>query len=300
MGSNGSFTGSGATSLAPAVLMSGSSETYAFTPQQNLPRGPTRTGVLQAVLFSLGGTTFPQVTSLPTGDNNSNYDPTSVVISANFSPFAKDSNIFVDYAVTGLCNGSSVYINLYALYNSGNLAPISGGLLGNPNSGDLASSIIGTGEVVGLPFNSNVPLALCAFRAAGGSVAECGAPGDYILVLEFNNLGSTAQTATVTTSSPTPVTAITVTTSAQKGAFLYGTVAFFDVNNLIGSAESFYVGIANAGSGAIVTSVTTPSLGPSPTLSFTVVGDDVNVDVIGVSGQTFKCTFNYVVIPGGP
>lgn len=285
-----------------SVMVSSGDSRYTFVNKTNFKRGGLSSGVIQIVYVQLNQS-YPFMSVFPIGNESSVYDPSSVLMSTQFTTFGHQSSLFVEYLLTTGNSQGTFYANLYGLYNifptNPPLATIQTGM--SVVAPEIISQGIARFYSPVVPFNGNIPVAVCGFQDTSGPSTGVGAPSDYLLLMEFSSGADPSQTVSVTTSSTTPVTAFTVNTNDNppQGCFVYANVVYFDSVNLDGSAQTFMVSIPNYGSGAVPTLGAVQEVSGTPTVQVTPSGNDALIEVVGVNGKTFQCVFNYTVFVGG-
>jgi len=271
-------------------------------PTSNLPSPTQSSGLIQFSVYNLGGANFPSQTISTVGNATSVYDAGAEVFTCNFLPYSQTSIFTVEYFYTVQVSSATVFTNLYA-FPALLTSPQSSSEVLNGVSATLSAGCCGTLEVGSIPFANAIDIHLCAFTSAGTQAG--GSPFDYIIIKEFANTGSPFLEATVTTTSATPVTLLTLDpTNGNPGVpsslWLLGTVTYFDSANLISNMQKDWMVMAEY-NGTTTTVTTGPdfSLVGSPSLTYTVSGTDVVIDVIGIASETFTVKANYQQIAGG-
>jgi len=284
------------------VFVSTGPNSYTFVSPGNMPSPPFSSGIVQMSLTNVGGTAFPVFPSLPiVGDNNSAYDPAAVVLAGVFTPFNAMSLVKVEWSMTIENTQDFGYANLY-LYPDFITTPFGSSGDATAQTGFLACSCRGGVFFSGLSFVDAIPFAICVFTTGTGTTNGIN-PSDYVLITEYANTNpQPPQSANAVLSDATPVSLFTVDLSGGKSASQYisGTVIYADFANLISNSQTFQILIQYN----MTSNSTTCTVGPAnalaaaPFLTYTIAGNTVSVNAVGIVGQTFNATCNYTFLQG--
>ena len=272
--------------------------TYTFVSSVNAPKSELSTGILQLGVAVLGGAVFPSIPVGTVGSATSVYDAAALVLSYDFLPYSQTSDLFVEYALTSSCNNSTVFANLYAI-PSVFPNPIRTAKSEQTTSSNIYSSCVAGASIGNLGVTGSINFSVCAFNSGTGT-SSCGSPNDYILVTEVGKNVASVLTASVTSTSATPVTLFTLAADDvgpfPQGHMVSGQVGFFDTANLIGSFQDFMFVLAYDGFNSTV------SVGPAyspvsePSLTYSLSGNVLTVSVVGIASQTFLASAAYTNI----
>lgn len=305
-GSFSSVASNGFASTAqPQVLVSTGASSYAFVPQQNMPSPPYSTGIVQMALTNVGGATpYPIYTTQlnVVGSDTSNYDAAAVVLSGTFTPYNAMSTVQVDWAMTINNTQDFAWANLYIYPND---IPTPFGTSNNAayQAGDISNKVSGTVFLSGLSFLDEIPFAICVFKSGTGTTGGI-SPYDYVLITEYANTNpQPPQSVNVILSNATPVTLFTVDLSGNglsASQYISGTVLYADMANLISNTQTFQILIQYN----FTSNTTTCTVGPgnaiaaNPFLTYTIAGNVVSINAVGLAGETFNTTCNYTFLQG--
>jgi len=259
-----------------------------FAGVSNIPQSRVK-GVVQRIIFPISGTGV----NLPVGNDTSNYNAASQLFNISFIPRYSTSFLSMKWNVTSIVNAQTNYYNLYAFLGP---TPLLGASCSNtdpsldylPCSGMIAGQF---GSVVQLN------LQICGFSSAGTGQAY--SAGSYAVVTEYNTLGEDVVTATATSTSATPVLIADIPVNGGTSLYVSGTCLFADVNGVLSNGSNFSTvvqfpsaGVASmVGGGPIGNSLST-----SPSLSFAIVSNNLQISAVGIAGETFDCTLTYKAI----
>jgi hypothetical protein len=293
-----------ASTAANQVLTSTGVSSFAFVPQQNLPSAPFSYGITQMALTTVGGAVlYPIFNPISfVGNSTSLYNAAAVVLSGTFTPYNPMSTIKVEWAMTLSNSQDFAYANLY-LYPAYITSPFASSNDVTFQAGDISTSVKGSIYFTGLSFVDEIPFAICVFKSGVGTTGGIN-QSDYVLFTEYDNQAPLPpQTASAVLTDATPVTLFSVDLSGSgipNSRYISGSVIYADAANLISNSQTFQILIQYSSTSNTTTCTVGPgnSLAANPFLTYTIVGNTVSVNAVGLVGETFNTTCNYTFLQG--
>lgn len=287
-----------ASSQAGQYLAAVGVNNYAFI--NYFATSPISFGVINATFTTIsGGSPIPSLSSVPIGNNSTNYDVAAQALGVTWGVASQLSSVNVTTSVTlGVAQGLG-YLNIYA--DPGQLpAPETSGnsVESNYTVGTMVAPAVSGFSYGNISFIVPVSSYACAFSSVAGTSA--GYPGDFMLVEEIVPLNSNdLLTATCTSTSATPVTLFTIVSSALTSFFVTGTVVFGDAGYANSNSLDFMFILQQGTSGPpVVTAGPGDALAISPGLSYSITGNTLTVSVVGIASYTYNCKASYRVLAG--
>jgi hypothetical protein len=283
---NAVSSGFSALGVSQYVLSTG---TNTFTTTSHAPQLPC-TGLVQQVSFPV--TALP---TLPLGNQTSVYNSGSLTASGTIQPLYTNSTLVIEWNITAVTQGSSVFFNLYEFTGP---SPMGFSVVQYSNPG--FAYIPSAGAVVGSwPYISPFTASLCAFSTNTASSSSFTGNFDSLIISEYNVTGNVPTSVSVTSTSATPVTLFTVVGASSTNVYINGSVAYFDSVQTAGSAQTFQMVLQTPSSGSSTlafNNVAGNALAASPSLTFSITGNTLTVSVVGIAGKTFTCKANYIAV----